>query len=31
VQLVLRLYDTPLTTATDFVNIDMPRIDKVRC
>lgn len=30
-QLVLRLYDTPLTTATEFVNIDMPRIDKVRC
>jgi len=30
-QLVLRLYDTPLTTATDFVNIDMPRIDKVQC
>jgi hypothetical protein len=30
-QLVLRLYDTPLTTATEFVNIDMPRIAKVRC
>lgn len=30
-QLVLRLYDTPLTTATEFVNIDMPRIVKVRC
>lgn len=30
-QLVLRLYDTPLTTATEFVNIDMPRIERVRC
>lgn len=30
-QLVLRLYDTPLTTTTEFVNIDMPTIDKVRC
>jgi len=30
-QLVLRLYDTPLTTATEFVNIDMPEIDRVRC
>ena len=30
-QFVLRLYDTPLTTATDFSNIDMPRIDRVRC
>jgi hypothetical protein len=31
VQLVLRLYDTPLTTASDFTNIEMPSIDKVRC
>ena len=30
-QLVLRLYDTPLTTATEFVDIDMPRIDMERC
>jgi hypothetical protein len=30
-QLVLRLYDTPLTTATEFVDIDMPRIDQERC
>lgn len=30
-QLILRLYDTPLTTATDFVDIDMPHIEKVRC
>lgn len=30
-QFVLRLYDTPLTTTTEFINIDMPRIDKVRC
>jgi len=30
-QFVLRLYDTPLTTATEFVNIDMPRIDKLGC
>lgn len=30
-QLVLRLYDTPLTTATEFTNIDMPRIARVRC
>jgi hypothetical protein len=30
-QLVLRLYDTPLTTATEFVDIDMPRIDREQC
>jgi hypothetical protein len=30
-QLVLRLYDTPLTTASEFTNIDMPRIARVRC
>jgi hypothetical protein len=30
-QLVLRLYDTPLTTASEFVDIDMPRIDRERC
>ena len=30
-ELVLRLYDTPLTSLTEFVNIDMPHIDKVRC
>jgi len=30
-QFVLRFYDTPLTTATEFVNIDMPSIEKVRC
>ena len=30
-QLVLRLYDTPLTTAADFTNMDMPSIDKVSC
>ncbi len=30
-QLALRLYDTPLTTATEFVGIDMPRIDRERC
>jgi hypothetical protein len=28
---VLRLYDTPLTTASEFVDIDMPRIDRERC
>lgn len=30
-QFVLRLYDTPLTAASEFENIDMPRIDRVRC
>jgi hypothetical protein len=30
-QLVFRLYDTPLTTATEFVNIDMPSINRVQC
>lgn len=30
-QLVLRLYDTPLTTASEFTNVEMPSIDKVRC
>lgn len=29
--LVLRLYDTPLTTATEFVDLDMPRIAKGEC
>ena len=31
IQLVLRLYDTPLTTATEFVGLDVPRIEKVQC
>lgn len=31
IQLVLRLYDTPLTTATEFVGLDMPRIEKAQC
>lgn len=30
-QLILRLYDTPLTTANEFVDVDMPIIEKVRC
>jgi hypothetical protein len=31
IQLVLRLYDTPLTTATEFVSLEMPRIEKEQC
>ena len=31
IQLVLRLYDTPLTTATEFVGLEMPRIEKEQC
>jgi hypothetical protein len=31
ISLVLRLYDTPLTTATEFTDIDMPAIRKGAC
>lgn len=30
-RLILRLYDTPLTTMTDFSGIDMPHIERVAC
>ena len=30
-RLVLRLYDTPLTTATEFTGIDMPTIERRSC
>jgi len=30
-QLILRLYDTPLTTASEIVDVDMPHIERVRC
>jgi hypothetical protein len=30
-RLILRLYDTPLTTMTDFSGVDMPHIERVAC